>query len=470
MKFRSNTNLDTLVMLSILLVTGAMLVLATYLRRTYDFGRGYPYVGAGLPVMTYLAVAVIWFLIMLGLGVPRALRTRPLIDALTRLATAVVLSCGVFAGTLYLSLRETPRLLFVYFGLLDLVALLLLGVCVYWLVRRGRSQGDSVRRVLIAGATPVGIQLAQAYAGKGPSGGVVVGFIDTDPALGKVAGYPLLGTIFDVQEVIERELVDELIVALPLEEYAASMEMVRLLSASPVHIRIVPDFLGLTVLRASVEYVGGLPLVGLRVAAISDEQRLIKRIFDIAFGTLLLLSFALPMLIITLLIKLDSPGPAIYRSPRIGENGRRFLMYKFRTMVQDADRMLEQVSYRDENGRLHFKHPNDPRVTRIGRWLRRTSLDELPQLFNVLLGNMSLVGPRPEMPEIVRDEYEPWQWSRFTVPPGLTGWWQITRRGFEHQHHCTDDDLYYIQNYSLWLDLTILWRTVGVVLRGDGAY
>jgi exopolysaccharide biosynthesis polyprenyl glycosylphosphotransferase len=468
-KFRSNANLDMLVMLSILLTTGAMLVLATYFRVTYDFGRGFPYVGSGLPPLTYATVAIIWFVIMLGMGVPRSLRTRSLLDALARLTIAVVLCCGVFAGTLYLSLRETPRLLFVYFSMLDLVALILLGTLVHWLVRRGQSQGSATRRVLIAGASPAGIRLAQAHGGSIPSGGMLVGFLD-DETQPTVAGYPVLGTIAEAQQVIEREAVDELIVALPIDAYAVTIELVRQLHASPVHIRLIPDFLGMTVLRTSVEYVGGLPLVGLRVAAISDEQRLLKRGFDMVCGLLLLAVFGLPMALIALLIKLDTPGSAIYRSARIGENGRVFMMYKFRTMVENADRMLEMVSYRDDQGKLHFKHRDDPRVTRIGRFLRRTSLDELPQLFNVILGDMSLVGPRPEIPEIVRDEYEPWQWSRFTVPPGITGWWQITRRGFEHQHHCTDDDLYYIQNYSLWLDIQILFRTVGVVLRGDGAY
>jgi lipopolysaccharide/colanic/teichoic acid biosynthesis glycosyltransferase len=154
----------------------------------------------------------------------------------------------------------------------------------------------------------------------------------------------------------------------------------------------------------------------------------------------------------------------------MGENGRLFKMYKFRTMVQDADRRWEEIAFRRPDGKLNFKFPDDPRITRMGQWLRRTSLDELPQLLNVLRGDMSLVGPRPELPMIVREEYEPWQWSRFTVPQGMTGWWQINRRGFEHQHLCTADDLYYIQNYSLMLDIRILVRTVLVVLSGQGAF
>jgi lipopolysaccharide/colanic/teichoic acid biosynthesis glycosyltransferase len=144
-------------------------------------------------------------------------------------------------------------------------------------------------------------------------------------------------------------------------------------------------------------------------------------------------------------------------------------MYKFRTMYAGAEAMQDQVTRVDENGDLIHKHADDPRVTRVGRWLRRTSLDELPQLFNILCGQMSLVGPRPEMPWLV-DQYEPWQRKRFEVPQGLTGWWQISGRADKPMHLNTEDDLYYIRNYSVWMDLKILWMTVRVVVARRGAY
>jgi exopolysaccharide biosynthesis polyprenyl glycosylphosphotransferase len=191
--------------------------------------------------------------------------------------------------------------------------------------------------------------------------------------------------------------------------------------------------------------------------------------FDVIVSTILIILLAPVMLLIAVLIKLESPGPVIFRQERIGEHGRRFQMLKFRTMYQDADRRWQEVAKRDEQGRLIHKVKDDPRVTRVGRKLRRTSLDELPQLFNVLRGEMSLVGPRPEMPYIAA-EYEPWQWQRFRVPPGITGWWQINGRSEKPMHLHTEDDLYYIQNYSFWLDLRILMRTLIVVWKGHGAY
>ena len=175
------------------------------------------------------------------------------------------------------------------------------------------------------------------------------------------------------------------------------------------------------------------------------------------------------MVLIALLIKLESPGPVIFKQERIGEHGRRFQMFKFRSMYIDADRRWHEVAKRDETGKLIHKLKDDPRVTRVGRKLRRTSLDELPQLFNVLRGEMSLVGPRPEMPYIAA-EYEPWQWQRFRVPPGMTGWWQVNGRSEKPMHLHTEDDLYYIQNYSFWLDLRILAKTLIVVWQEHSAY
>jgi lipopolysaccharide/colanic/teichoic acid biosynthesis glycosyltransferase len=168
-------------------------------------------------------------------------------------------------------------------------------------------------------------------------------------------------------------------------------------------------------------------------------------------------------------IKLEDGGPIFYGSRRMGENGAEFDMRKFRTMRVGADREQTLYNQVDEAGNVLHKRPDDPRVTKVGGFLRRTSLDELPQLFNVLRGEMSMVGPRPELPWLV-EKYSPWQRKRFSVPQGITGWWQINGRSDRPLHLHTEDDLYYIQNYSLWLDLLILWRTIPVVIRRRGAF
>jgi lipopolysaccharide/colanic/teichoic acid biosynthesis glycosyltransferase len=194
-----------------------------------------------------------------------------------------------------------------------------------------------------------------------------------------------------------------------------------------------------------------------------------KRIFDLLLGFLaLILTFPL-MALSALMIYLEDGFPIIFRQTRVGRNGCLFEIYKFRTMIKNAEQLQGQVEQRDSHGNLIHKTKGDPRVTRVGRILRRLSLDELPQLFNVLAGTMSLVGPRPEIPSVV-ETYEPWQHKRFAVVPGMTGWWQINGRSDKPMHLHTEDDLYYIQHRSLWLDVKIILRTLWVVIGGKGAY
>jgi lipopolysaccharide/colanic/teichoic acid biosynthesis glycosyltransferase len=180
--------------------------------------------------------------------------------------------------------------------------------------------------------------------------------------------------------------------------------------------------------------------------------------------------FAPVMLVIAIAIKLDSKGAILFKQDRIGEGGKIFKMYKFRSMVQNAEALQAQVNVTDENGNTIHKRRNDPRVTRVGRIIRKTSLDELPQLINVLNGTMSIVGPRPELPWIVNEQYQKWQYRRFAVPQGITGWWQVNGRSEKPMHLNTDEDLYYIQNYSFWLDMDIILKTVPALIRGKGAF
>jgi len=192
-----------------------------------------------------------------------------------------------------------------------------------------------------------------------------------------------------------------------------------------------------------------------------------KRAGDILMaGTLLLLTLPL-MLVVALAIRIDSPGPVLFRQRRIGCGGQPFTILKFRTMSHEDNDNLRFLA--DADGTLRHKVRNDPRVTRAGRWLRRTSIDELPQLLNVLVGQMSLIGPRPELPEIVT-RYEPWQHRRHLVRPGLTGWWQVSGRSDRPMHEHTELDIYYVNNLSLWLDLLIALKTFRAVVRGSGAF
>jgi exopolysaccharide biosynthesis polyprenyl glycosylphosphotransferase len=201
----------------------------------------------------------------------------------------------------------------------------------------------------------------------------------------------------------------------------------------------------------------------------TPSQRIMKRAFDITVSSIVLFLTLPVMVMVSIAIMIYDPGPILFKQERVGENGKLFRIYKFRSMVVNADAMLEKFAVKDANGNMIHKHKDDPRVTPIGRIIRKTSLDELPQLINVIKGDMSLVGPRPELPKLVAG-YENWQYERFSVPQGITGWWQVTGRSEKPCHLNTDQDVYYIKNYSLWMDIKIMLMTVPALLKGKGAF
>jgi exopolysaccharide biosynthesis polyprenyl glycosylphosphotransferase len=232
---------------------------------------------------------------------------------------------------------------------------------------------------------------------------------------------------------------------------------------------VIPDYFSLALHKAKIDEIAGIPMLDLRAPALTDFQRLVKRVFDLIIS-LITLILILPVLgLIALAIHLDSRGTILYRQERVGENGRIFNMLKFRTMVSNADQLIHLAEWTDDHGNIIHKRSDDPRITRVGKFLRRFSLDELPQLINILKGEMSIVGPRPELPSLV-EKYQPWQRTRFAVPQGLTGWWQINGRSDKPMHLNTEDDIFYVQNYSILLDLQIMLKTIWVVLKGQGAY
>jgi exopolysaccharide biosynthesis polyprenyl glycosylphosphotransferase len=259
------------------------------------------------------------------------------------------------------------------------------------------------------------------------------------------------------------------LIALPLRSQQDMIELITDLQQLTVSVRVVPDLFDLAFARTGIEDLDGIPIVSLRDPAMTPMQRAVKRLFDLVVAPLALIVGALPMALIAIAIRRDSPGPILFRQQRVGERGKLFWMVKFRTMIDRADEQLPALIDSQPDGQVLFKRPDDPRLTRVGRWLRQFSLDELPQLWNVLKGDMSIVGPRPELPWLV-DQYADWQRKRFNVPQGMTGWWQVNGRSGKLTIAKTRDDLYYIQNYSLLFDIIILWKTVGAVLKRTGAF
>jgi exopolysaccharide biosynthesis polyprenyl glycosylphosphotransferase len=471
---RAGTSFTLFLLAVDLALTLLALQIARFLRETLPFGI---YLEQPLysNLLLYLIVLTIWAAVFLSLKVYDPARALRYIDDVQAVVVATSIAMLLFAGMAYLFFRELSRVLFVYFYVLDLVLLSAWrGVLRAFFRRWPGLWAGKKRRVLIVGAGPVGREIARGLKAQQWAQLESVGFVDDAPSHKAPSEMPILGPLSATAAIARDEQIDEVIIALPSRAQELVMDLVLALQELPVNIRLVPDIMDLVFIRASVEEFAGLPLIGLREPVIDGIDRLLKRIFDLTVGGLTLILASPIMLLITLIIKLDSPGPAFYFGQRVGEDGKLFWMLKFRTMVRGAEEEEESLTVRTTTGGagppVFDKRPDDPRVTRIGRILRRTSLDELPQLINVMMGEMSLVGPRPELPWLV-ERYLPWQRKRFAVPQGMTGWWQINGRSNRADHALrVEDDLYYIRNYSLLLDVRILWKTVGSVIRGEGAF
>lgn len=420
-----------------------------------------------IPLLIYVVVPTLWGTVFLLSSVYDPRRNYRVIDELQYVFMAVAVSFLLFAGILYLGYRNFSRYLLLTFVVLDMFFLVGWRLLARLYFRRNNYR-TTEKQVLIIGAGQTGHRVSKMIHQHEWMGLKVVGFLDDDYEK-RDKYFFILGEVRDARFVVTSRKIDDVVIALPQRAYNKINELVLTLHDLPVNVRIVPDYFSLALYRATAEDFGGMPMINLRDPALNDVQRLVKRLFDLFVGSLLFV-LALPFfLLVSIVVKLDSDGSVFFRQERLGENGRIFRMYKFRTMVPDAEKLQDQVSEIDKDGHLIFKRPNDPRVTRIGRVLRKTSLDELPQLINVIKGEMSLVGPRPELPWVM-DQYEAWQHKRFAVPQGMTGWWQVNGRSDKPMHLNTEDDIYYVQNYSLWMDIYILIKTPFVVLRGKGAY
>jgi Undecaprenyl-phosphate glucose phosphotransferase len=322
------------------------------------------------------------------------------------------------------------------------------------LERRWRA-GIGLKRILIAGAGDLGRLVADKVLEHRELGYHIVGFVD-DRAGGDFLGHrglPLLGTLEDAGEIAQREGVDHLYVALPAEDHVKMLQLLETVGRECIDVKVVPDLLQVIALRARLEDLDGIPIVNINDVPLQGFNSVLKRTIDIALSAAALLLLVLPFGLIAFLIRITSAGPVFYRQERMGLDGKSFIIYKFRSMFHDAER---------ETGPI-WASQNDPRCTPVGRLLRRTNFDELPQLWNVLRGDMSLVGPRPERPFFVSQFKQkiPQYMLRHKVRAGLTGWAQVNGwRGNTSIEKRIEYDLYYIENWSVSLDLKIMWLTV----------
>jgi exopolysaccharide biosynthesis polyprenyl glycosylphosphotransferase len=279
-----------------------------------------------------------------------------------------------------------------------------------------------------------------------------------------------LGEVEDIEAVVANQDVDEVVIAIPSSQQEQILSIIEHCRQEGVAFKVVPDLVQLSLDRVDLGNLAGLPLIGMKEPAITGWNYMLKRVLDIVVALIVLTIFSLPMAIIALLIKRDSEGPVIFRQERVGRDGKSFTITKFRCMVNDAEAQRAALMEQSQGIDLRlFKMENDPRVTSTGRWLRRWSLDELPQFWQVLTGEMSVVGPRPQLVEEV-ERYEEWHRQRLHATPGLTGLWQINGRSDLSFDEMVRLDLFYAEHWSLWLDIKVMLRTVPAVVRGSGAY
>ena len=333
-------------------------------------------------------------------------------------------------------------------------------------------------KVLILGAGKTGELIHNALRRDRNLGMDVVGFLDDDPGkIGrKIGGIKIHAGIDKAQKYIGRCGIESIVIAMPGCEKKKFVSLVNQLQHKARNIILIPDLFGITVLGTDLQHFFQDQAIGLEVKnnLARPLNIFIKKLFDMITSLLLLIILSVPMIILAIVIKATSRGPAIFSQIRIGRHNKPFKCYKFRTMYNDAEErlsaLLKNSSEAKSEWNQHWKLSNDPRITKIGRFLRQTSLDELPQIFNVLKGDMSLVGPRPVTKQEIDEYYKDQAALCFGVPPGVTGLWQVSGRSTTGYEYRITLDSWYVRNWNLWLDIIILFRTVRIVLKREGAY
>lgn len=280
---------------------------------------------------------------------------------------------------------------------------------------------------------------------------------------------PVFESIDNLREIIQKLQINEIIMTKVPEASGQMLDIITQAEKAGVAFKIIPDVLGLITTRSTLDNIFGLPVLTLKKIQLRGANALFKRCLDIIVAATILAIIAAPMILIAIIIKIDSPGPVFYRQPRMGHKGNKFTFMKFRSMVADADDRLKEVIHMNERQGPVFKMKNDPRITKFGKFIRHYSLDELPQFLNVLKGDMSIVGPRPQV-LWEASHYDEWAKRRLMVLPGITGLWQVSGRSNLSYEEMIKLDIYYIENWSVWLDIEIILQTFPTVLFARGAY
>lgn len=439
------------------------------IRPVYDpLERGF---GPYIPFAAVYAV-LIWMNFQRN-GLYRNIAGRAWLEEVYLIASSVAVSIVIVLAMFFiLQPLVTSRLMLIYVAALTLIASALSRLIRRWILAYLRQQGLGIRRVLIVGMGEVGRSLLGIMLTRPEFGYQPVGFLDDDPqkaeaGMGRVEA---LGGTGELAAVINRESIDTVVITFRWSHYDLIQELTDVCRERETDLRIVPEIMQLNIRQVQVENLDGIPLLGIGAhRSMSRANQMLKRSIDVLVVILGLPLLAPISLLVVLALALEGDGPVIYRQVRVGKDSRLFRMLKFRSMVENAEDLHEAMLRESGEDPRHPKFVDDPRVTRVGRFLRRTSLDELPNLINVMRGEMSLVGPRPPTPNEV-ELYEARHTRRLQITPGMTGWWQVRGRSNVPFDEMFEMDMYYIENWSIAMDIEILMLTIPRVFLRSGAF
>ncbi|MBF0499462.1 MAG: sugar transferase [Candidatus Riflebacteria bacterium] len=386
------------------------------------------------------------------------------------IVTATAFATAITTSFLYLVRNAISRKFVVSFFICSAIALFLSRLFVKTIFRNLKVSPRRKKNLLIIGTNFRAEQFAE-YVTQNPGWGYhIVGFADMDPArVGlTIEGAKVICTVDEVKDLIRKQQIDEVVISAPRSWLSKLEDVVFSCEEMGIIVHLIADFFKLLISRTNFEDFYGIPILSFTPPPERTLERIIKRSIDLIGSGLGLIVLSPFFLAVALLIKFSMPGPVFFGQERVGLHKRRFTCWKFRTMVVDAEQLKERLAAHNEMDGPVFKIAEDPRITQFGKFLRRFSIDEFPQLWNIFVGDMSLVGPRPPTPEEV-DKYERSYMRRLSMRPGLTCVWQVSGRNLIGFADWMRMDLYYIDNWSIWLDLQILVQTIPVVLTGRGA-
>lgn len=428
-------------------------------------------------IYAQLSLAPLFVLVLAAIlmpsGIYRRLRVESVLSYVWNIGRGVAGSILLVAAVLFLLRAHfaSRTLLLIYAAALPVALISVRAALVWWYFRKNVERRENHAKVLIIGTGDRARRLSAELRSHTDWGVDVIGYLDTDV---KQAGVcvdtrQILGTVDQIETILQKNVVDEVIVAVPRTLLQDTQIIADVCEEEGVTLRFMADVFDLRVSRMRLAHVGAIPLLSFEPVAQDESKLVVKRIFDLVVTLAAMPFFAPLMLIVAIAIKLDSPGPVFFTQQRVGFRKRLFPMIKFRSMYTDAEKRMAEIEHLNEAEGPIFKMANDPRVTRVGKFIRKTSLDELPQLFNVLRGHMSLVGPRPMSLRDVGLFDRSIQRKRFSVRPGLTCLWQISGRSNLPFEKWLELDIMYIESWSLTLDLKVLLKTIPTVLARNGA-